>query len=157
MKPLSMKPASMRVSSKNSTSRHRWVRVSLPWLGIAVVALAAASLRYLLIEPADVAHLCDAVTRPGWCTARQMVVFGFLGYGYGYAALAAALLALGWKHPLSAWLAAAFGAFALELYCFEAGAFALLLGSLRLLRWQTDRLPPPGQYGSGKRQVAAQP
>jgi hypothetical protein len=73
--------------------------------------------------------------------ARQWLVLGFLNNTYGIAALAAAALALALKQPWAAWLAAALGAFALEMYCFEPGALALLIGCLRLLRIQAQILP----------------
>ena len=133
------------------------VRPLLPWLAIAAVALGAAAARYLLIEPSDVAHLCDADASSGGCLWRQWLVLGFLGYGYGYAALVATALALLWKHPFAAWLAAALGIGALVLYCFEAGALALLVGSLRLLRAQATRLPPRREHRRGEHQVQPQP
>ena len=128
-----------------------------PWLLIALVGLAAAALRALLIEPSAIAHVCDAAASPGWCSWRQAAVNGFLNYGYGYAALAAALLALLCKHPLAAWLAAALGLAALQLYCVDAGAFALLVGSLRLIRWQATRLEPALQHRRGEREIQSQP
>jgi hypothetical protein len=36
-------------------------------------------------------------------------------------------------------LAASFGVIALQLYCYEGGALALLIGALRLARLQYDR------------------
>lgn len=135
----------------------RWWRLALPWLALALVALGAAGLRYGLIEPSEIGQLCAGADAPRWCAWRQTLVLGFLAYAYGYAALAATALALLWKHPFAGWLAAALGAFALQLYCVEAGAFALLVGSLRLLRWQADRLPPRGEHRHGERQVQPQP
>jgi len=41
-----------------------------------------------------------------------------------------------------AWLAAALGALALQLYNYEPGALALLLGCLRLLHLQGAANPP---------------
>lgn len=128
-----------------------------PWLLIALVGLAAAALRALLIEPSTIAHICDAAASPGWCSWRQAAVAGFLNYGYGYAALAAALLGLLWKHPLAAWLAAALGLAALQLYCVDAGAFALLVGSLRLIRWQAAHLEPALPHRRGEREIQPQP
>lgn len=135
----------------------RWFALAWPWLLIALTGLAAVALRALLIEPSDIAHLCDAAASPGWCGWREAAVAGFLGYGYGYAALGAALLALLWNRPLAAWLAAALGLAALQLYCFEAGAFALLLGSLRLIRLQATGHVPPTQHRPGQREIQAQP
>ena len=133
------------------------LRIALPWLLLALIAALAAWIRYGLIEPAEIGHLCEAAaTAPAWCHGRQLLVFGFLGYGYGWAALAFAALALLWKHPASAWVAAAAGVLALQLYCFEAGAFALLVGCLRLVRLQADAAPGD-QDGDRQRQVQTQP
>lgn len=136
---------------------NRTLRLAFPWFALALVALAALALRYAIIEPPAVAQRCGVDGAPSWCAWRQWAVLAFLGYGYGYAALAAAALALVWRHPLTAWLAAGFGVAALILYCAEAGAFALLLGALRLLRAQAGVLPPGEQHGQGKAEVQAQP
>jgi len=135
----------------------RWFALAWPWLLVALTGAAAFALRALLIEPSTIAHLCDAAASPGWCAWRQAAVTGFLGYGYGYAALAAALLTLLWKHPLAAWLAAALGLAALQLYCADAGAIALLVGGLRLVRWQAAGLLPAPPHRGGKREVQSQP
>lgn len=145
------------MKAQGAMPRLPWWRVALPWLALALVALAGAGVRYGLIEPTEIGQLCAANDAPRWCAWRQALVLGFLAYAYGYAALAATALALVWKHPFAAWAAAALGAFALQLYCVEAGAFALLVGSLRLVRWQADRLPPRGQHRHGERQVQPQP
>lgn len=133
------------------------LRLGLPWLLLALVVLAAAALRYLLIEPSDMIHRCGGADSPLWCTWRQWSVQAFLGYGYGYAALAATALALLWKHPFSAWLAAACGLFALLLYCVDAGAFAVLVGGLRLLRLQVPSAPPGAEHRRGEREIQPQP
>ncbi|MFC5741380.1 hypothetical protein [Dyella tabacisoli] len=135
-----------------------FLKLSLPWLLIALAALLAAALRYGLIEPANIEHLCEGGHHdPAWCSWRHAVVIGFFTYGYGYAALAAAALALLWKHPFAAWLSGAIGVFALLLYCYEAGALALLIGSLRLLRWQANSLAAGDQHGHRDQQVQAKP
>ncbi|WP_266157453.1 hypothetical protein [Dyella silvatica] len=116
------------------------LKLSLPWLLLAVTAALAMAVRYNFIEPPAFAHLCEGGSNdPAWCGLRQAIVLGFISYGYGYAALATAALALLWKQPFVAWLSAALGFLALLLYCYEAGALALLIGSLRLLRWQANR------------------
>jgi hypothetical protein len=102
-------------------------------------------------------NLCSAVGGPRWCAWRQWAVLGFLSYGYGYAALTAAFIALVSRHPLAAWLAAALGFAALVLYCTEAGAFALLVGTLRLLRAQVGGLAPGEQHRQGEGEVQPQP
>jgi hypothetical protein len=148
-----MKHAATSIGKRST----RALALAWPWLLIALVGLAAAALRALLIEPSAIAHVCDAAASPGWCSWRQAAVAGFLSYGYGYAALAATLLALLWNHPLAAWLAAALGLAALQLYCVDAGAFALLLGSLRLIRWQAAHLEPALQHRRGEPEVQPQP
>ncbi|TBR36251.1 MULTISPECIES: hypothetical protein [Dyella] len=133
------------------------IRVFLPWFLLLVVGALTAALRFGVIEPSDMAHLCDgSASNPAWCQWRQWVVLGFLGYGYGWAALLAAAVALVWKRPFAAWLAAAVGLFALMMYCFEAGAFALLVGSLRLVRFQATAAPAD-ENGQRDRQVQPQP
>jgi hypothetical protein len=135
----------------------RALRRALPWFTLALVAAAASVLRYGVIEPPAVANLCTAGGGPSWCTWRQWAVLGFLGYTYGYAALTAAFVALFLRHPLAAWLAAALGVAALVLYCVEAGAFALLVGALRLLSIQADAMAPRGQHGDGECEIQPQP
>ncbi|WP_448099004.1 hypothetical protein [Luteibacter yeojuensis] len=115
------------------------LRAVLPWTVIVAVALVAGLLRYGFIEPSDVAHACDGKGGPWWCGLRNVIVQGFLNYGYGYAAVLAALVAVFWRNTFTAVLAASLGVVALQLYCYEGGALALLIGSLRLIRDQHDR------------------
>ncbi|WP_426701198.1 hypothetical protein ACPPVV_17795 [Rhodanobacter sp. Col0626] len=134
----------------------RW-RLALPWLALLAVALIASGLRYGLIEPSTMAQRCSG-GGPWWCDGRQWLVLGFLHGVYGVIALLATALALlFWKRTWLAWLAAALGVFALQLYCFEAGALALLVGCLRLLRLQATHLPPVDQHRQRQQQVQAQP
>lgn len=125
----------------SSSNPAGWSRKALPWLLLIVVGVFSAALRYGVVEPSAVVQLCESGRGPWWCSARQAIVVGFLSNGFGIAALIAAALSLLWKQPWAAWLAAAFGAFALEMYCFEAGALALLIGCLRLLRIEAQLLP----------------
>lgn len=143
---------------------NRILRLTLPWLSLVVVGAIAVALRYGLVESPDVAHACDTATTLQ-CSARHAVVLGFIltpigtyqmGL-YGWVALAAAVLALFWKRPATAWLAAATGLVALILYCFAPGAFALLVGCLRLVRLQSAGTTPLHEHRAGERQVHAQP
>lgn len=118
------------------------LRAALPWVVIVLVAVGATVLRYGFIEPADAAHACDGNTGPWWCDTRNLIVQGFLTYAYGYAAVLMALVALFWRSTVSAVLAASLGVIALQLYCYEGGALALLIGALRLVRVQYDRSRP---------------
>jgi hypothetical protein len=138
----------------------RLISLISPWLLILAIGLLTAWLRYGFIEPPALAHLCDegVSNRPSSCGFRQFIVLGFNTYGFGIAALIATVLALVIKKPVIAWLAAALGVFAVIMYCYDAGAIALLIGSLRLLRLQADRMPAPGnQHRHANRQVQAQP
>jgi len=113
-------------------------RTALPWAVIVGVALAASIVRYGFVEPPHLAHACEVQTGPWWCATRDLVVQGFLSYGYGYAAVLAALLAVFWRSTFAAVLAVCLGAVALQLYCYEGGALALLVGTLRLVRVQSS-------------------
>jgi hypothetical protein len=131
-------------------------RLALPWVLLLTVALAAAWLRYGLIESSAIGQLCGASHSPAWCDWRQWLVLGFLHNVYGVAALIVTALALLWRRPWLAWLAAALGVFALELYCFETGALALLIGCLRLLRLQVCAAPVD-QHRQRQQQIQPQP
>jgi hypothetical protein len=133
-----------------------WQR-AWPWLLLLLVALLAACLRYGVIEPATMAQRCGGGHAPWWCRWRQWLVLGFLHDVYGIAALLATALALLWKRTWLAWLAAALGVIALQLYCFESGALAVLVGCLRLLRLQATRTLPVDQHRHGQQQVHSQP
>ena len=141
------------------TAARRWT-LALPWLALVLAGLLAAWLRYGVIEYAVLAQQCTGTAQPMWCALRQLLVLGFLGGGYGYAALVVLAGALLWRSRTSAWLAAALGLIALQLYCYETGAFALLAGCLLLLRRQAHALAmtaPGAQDRPGQRQVQAKP
>ncbi|MBD8879848.1 hypothetical protein IHE49_05090 [Rhodanobacter sp. 7MK24] len=123
------------------------IRKLLPWLLIALAGLGAAWLRYGLIEQPAFAELCTAAQAPAWCALRQGLVVGFLHDVYGIAAVVLAALALLRRSSGWACLAAMLGAFALQLYNYEPGALALLVGCLRLVHLQ----------GASNRQATAIP
>ena len=132
-------------------------RLTLPWLLLLAVGLGAAALRFGLIESSAIGQFCSG-DAPWWCSLRTALVLGFLHNVYGVAALLGALLALLSRRPALAWLAAALGVFALQLYCVETGALAVLIGSLRLLRLQADtRGAPVEQHRQRQQQVQSQP
>ncbi|MEO9078748.1 MAG: hypothetical protein ABI268_05500 [Rhodanobacter sp.] len=140
---------------------HHW-RVATPWLLVLAVAVAATWLRYGLIESSAIGQQCASGPGTWWCEGRQWVVVGFLHHVYGIAALILALAALCSKRLWLAWLAAALGAFALQLYCVETGALGWLIGSLRLLRLQADgragaRRTPVEPHRQSEQQIQAHP
>lgn len=133
-------------------------RLALPWLLLLVVGIAAATLRFKLIESSAIGQLCSSNHGPWWCGARTALVQGFLHNVYGVAAMIAAVLALVTGRRAPAWLAAALGVFAIQLYGAESGALALLIGSLRLLRLQAAAgATPLEQHRQGQQKVHAQP
>jgi hypothetical protein len=147
----------------------RAVLLTLPWLTLILLGVIAYALRYGLVESVDVAHLCDT-SRSLICDARHAVVMGFVlaplrmsaSYSYqmgiyGWVALAAAVLALVWKRPFTAWLSAATGVVAVVLYCFAPGAFALLVGCLRLVRLQSGGATPLDYHRASGREIHGQP
>jgi hypothetical protein len=133
---------------------------AIAWGGLVAVALLAAWVRYGWIEPAEIARQCAAATAPAWCGVRQWLVQRFLDNSYGIAALAMTALALLWRRSGTAWCAAALGFVALQLYCFQSGAMALLIGCLLLVRQRGDTVaatPPGQQQRRGEHQVHPQP
>ncbi|SEW12561.1 hypothetical protein [Luteibacter sp. 329MFSha] len=118
------------------------LRAALPWVVIVIAAIVATWVRYGFIEPPHIAYACEAGHGPWWCGTRNLIVLGFLSYGYGYAAAVAALVSLFLRSTVAAVVATSLGVVALQLYCYEAGAFALLIGALRLVRVQVDRAHP---------------
>ena len=126
----------------------RWLRTLAPWLLLVLVGLLAAWLRYGLIEPPAMAQVCTAAQAPAWCALRQALVLGFLHDVYGVVAILAAVLALLRRSSALAWLAAALGAVALQLYNYEPGALALLVGCLRLVHLTATPARHSGESGS---------
>jgi len=135
----------------------RTLRRALPWLALLAVGALAAWLRYGLIQPSHIAAMCGDTGSPWWCTWRQWLVLGFLHNVYGVLALAVAASALFSRRLALAWLAAALGLFALELFCYQSGALAALAGCLRLLRVQAGVVSPVAQHRPGQGQVQGQP
>ncbi len=138
-------------------STRRW-QLALPWLLLLAVVLGVTWLRYGLIESSAIGQQCSASGAPSWCAWRQALVLGFLYNVYGVAALVVAAVSLAWPRLWLAWLAAALGVLALELYCFQSGALALLIGCLRLLRTQASvHAVPVAQHRQRQRKIQAEP
>jgi hypothetical protein len=137
-------------------NRQSW-RALWPWLALLMLGLVATWLRYGLIESSAIGNRCSAISSPLWCSWRHWLVLGFLTNVYGILALITAALSMLSRRVAIAWLATALGLFALQLYCFESGALALLIGSLRLLRLLAPRTLPTDEHRAGNRQVETQP
>jgi hypothetical protein len=106
----------------------------LPWPSLALVAALAAVVRYLLVEPAQIAHLCDSGAGPWWCGVRAVAIATFSHHALGYVALCLGVLATLIRVRAVAHAAALTGMAGLILYEFEYSAVALLLGLLVLVR-----------------------
>src|SRR3546814_17947821 len=66
----------------------------LTWAAVAVVIGIAMALRYLLVEPHAMGHLCDSGDGPWWCYLRLAVILTFNTGGLGFISLAAGLVSL---------------------------------------------------------------
>jgi hypothetical protein len=113
-------------------------------VSIAIAAAAAAFLRFQLVEPEALAHLCDAAAAPWWCTLRAVVIAAFATNALAIAAVAAGGVALATRRSGAALAAACLGVAGLVLYAVEAGAIGFLLGALALAR---ARERQPGARG----------
>ncbi len=120
-------------------------RAILEWAVIAAVFALAAGARYLLVQPPDVAHACEAAAVSGWCMLRMLVIRSFANFGLGYAAMAAIVLTLFTWNRLIAWAAAMIGAAGLILYCYEPAAVSFVTGVLVLARAQSGLARPSGR------------
>ncbi len=135
--------------------RGQRMRPALGWLAVLLAGAVAATLRYGLVEPPGLGDRCSAggPNAPAWCALRDLVVQGFLHDIYGIVALVAAAFALLYRRHWSAAIAAALGLLAIELYCYQSGALALLVGALLLVR-ASD--PTRAGYPGNRRQQDVQ-
>jgi hypothetical protein len=121
------------VGSSPSPSARAWL---MPAFVVALALAAGHALRFVLVEPADVAQLCDAA--PGSslaCVLRGLTVWSFARQGLGWTALGLAVLAC-WMalkghasrgHSALKLAAMALGSLGLVLYNADPSAWALTL------------------------------
>jgi hypothetical protein len=107
---------------------------------ILIAALAAALLRFYVVEPEAIAHFCGAPGAPWWCALRAAVVAAFGTSALAIGALVVAGIAIVVRRSGAAIAAACLGVSGLMLYSVEAGAIAFLLGLIALTR-PRDRQP----------------
>lgn len=119
-------------------SRKAAVRIAV---SVAMALAIAAGVRYAIIEPAGLAHLCGAPGAPWWCVLRALAAAVLDAGALGFGAIGAGVLAI--LTRLSAWAlaAACLGAAGLVLYAVATGAVGLLLGLLVLARAGGATLP----------------
>ena len=130
-----------------SVTRPRQPSMKNPFAAAVLVAIAAAVaavLRFQVVEPEALAHLCGAAAAPWWCTLRAAVVAAFASHALAIGSVAAGVLAIVTRRAGAAIAAACLGAAGLVLYAVEAGAIGFLLGALALARAR-DR--PSGARG----------
>jgi len=122
-----------------SGARRALVRVVV---SVAIALAIAAGVRYAIIEPARLAHLCGAPGAPWWCAPRALLAAALDAGALGFGAIGAGVLAI--LTRLSAWAlaAACLGAAGLVLYAAATGAVGLLLGLLVLARTAAGAAPP---------------
>lgn len=108
--------------------------LAFPTLLVTAAAALAALLRYLVIEPEGLAHLCSAAAAPWWCAPRAAAIAAFSTGALAVAAVGAGVVATVTRRPGAGLSAASLGAAGLVLYSVEAGAVGLLLGLLALAR-----------------------
>ncbi len=107
-------------------------------LAVLVAALSAYARRFY-IEPESIAFACEAKPWEGWCAARSLLIQTFAQGGLGWAALAAAVLALATGALLPAYAAWLIGTAGLIFYCYEFAAVGALAGALVLVRKLSQR------------------
>ena len=115
-----------------------------PWIGAALICLAAILIRQFLIQPPEIAHRCDAptlsliTTGPWWCSVRSAAIMTYAWGGLQIAALGLSLAVLAWRRTWLAVATLAVGLVAIVWYTYEPGAVAITIGALVLARRQQD-------------------
>lgn len=103
-------------------------------VSVTIAAALAAALRFFVIEPEALAHLCGAAGAPWWCVPRAAAIAAFSTGALALAAVGAGVAAIVTRRPGAGLFAACLGAAGLVLYAVEAGAVAFLAGLLALAR-----------------------
>jgi hypothetical protein len=121
-------------------SRKAAVRIAV---SVAIALVVAVGVRYAIIEPVGLAHLCGAPGAPWWCAPRALAAAALDAGALGFGSLAAGVLAIFTR--LSGWAlaGACLGAAGLVLYAAATGAVGLLLGLLVLARTAVAGMAPP--------------
>ncbi|MDP9292599.1 MAG: hypothetical protein M3O82_09590 [Verrucomicrobiota bacterium] len=125
---------------RDGRSRGKWVWLGL-WLSAALICALTVYVRTELIQPPEVAQLCDAVGATLWlqlagaspiCKVRAAFIVSYAWFGLGYAAMILTALTLLTRNGFVAWLALCVGAMGLVLYCFEPAAVSFAIGAVVL-------------------------
>jgi hypothetical protein len=120
---------------------------------LAVSCRAGLIARYRIIEPDDLYALCLPESRPAWCVPRDTLIYITYTFSFGYAAVAAAVLAW-WCRGRMAWWCAVIALLSggIGLYLYQTGwsALGVLLALLRLTRLE-HRAPQAPTLGAERR------
>jgi uncharacterized membrane-anchored protein len=100
----------------------------------AAALLAALAVRYLLVEPQEIAQHCDSGTGPWWCWIRAALVQAFATKGLGALSLLAGVFAFLRRGRAAAIVAIITGCAGAVLYNTDFAVPGLLLGMLAAVR-----------------------
>jgi len=103
-------------------------------------AAAFLAIRFLLVEPDEVAAACIAQAAPFSCKIRMAAIYGFSRHLFGPISIVAAVLAWVGAMRLFAIVAMVAGIAGIVLYDFDLAGFGMLLGVVLYVRIDLQRL-----------------
>jgi len=101
---------------------------------LLVTSLLLVAVRFMLVEPDEVAIACSGQIVALSCKIRNAAIYGFAHHLFGPISLVAALLAWIGALRLFAMVAIIAGIAGMVLYDFDASGFGMLLGVVLYLR-----------------------
>jgi len=107
---------------------------------VAAVIVAAAAVRYGLMQNDALAVACARQSDDALCVARAAFPQLFMHDRLGWLAFAGGALAFMFARPKLGWIAVGLGAGGLVLYCYDLSAVGAVLGMAAVLR---GPLAPP--------------
>ena len=125
----------MNETSKSPTLGWLWRGL----LVVTVVLVGTIVARYRLIEPLQVAALCERDDAPLWCLLRRMFVFLFAQNLVGMGSVVLGVWCTITRSRVLAFAALCFGAVGLVLYRFDSAVIGVLLAGLVLAREAAGR------------------
>ena len=112
-----------------------------------LTAVAFLAIRFLIVEPDEVAAACAAQATAFSCKIRSAAIFGFSRHLFGPISLVAAALAWVGAMRLFAVIAMMTGIAGMVLYDFDLAGFGMLLGAVLYARIGLQRLNKLGALG----------
>ena len=134
-----------RMAPLRDTRRMTRFRRAVPWLIAGALCAIAIVGRTYLIQPAEIAHVCDIeplrLIGPGpwWCDVRSAAIMTYAWGGLRNVAFGLSLLVLLWRRAWLAALTLSVGLVGIVWYTYEPGAVAITIGALVLVRCQARR------------------